>query len=37
MGPLKKKDSTKWEEGGVHCKKYNGHCMKQQVKISKAI
>jgi hypothetical protein len=29
MGPLKKKDSTKVEEGGVHYKKYNGHCMKQ--------
>jgi hypothetical protein len=26
----------KVEEGGVHHKKYEGHCMKQWVKISKA-
>jgi len=30
------KGSMKVENGGVHHKKYNGHCMKQQVKIPKA-
>ncbi len=29
------KDFVKVEDGGVHCKKYDGHCMKQQIKIQK--
>jgi len=38
MGLEKKlRDFMKVEERGVHCKKYNGHCTKQCVKISKAI
>jgi len=32
----KKKGFMKVEEGGVHHKKYEGHCMKQWVKIPKA-
>jgi hypothetical protein len=31
------KDSMKVEEGGVDCKKYEGCCMKQWIKITKAI
>jgi hypothetical protein len=29
------KDSFKVEEGGVHCKKYDGQCTKQWIKIPK--
>jgi hypothetical protein len=32
----KVRDSMKVEDGGVHCKRYNGCCMKQRVKIPKA-
>ncbi len=31
------RDSMKVENGGVHHKKYDGYCMKQRVKIPKAI
>jgi len=31
------KDSMKMKDGGVHCKIYNEHCMKQRVRIPKAI
>jgi len=30
------KNFVKVEDGGVHCKRYDGCCMKQQVKIPKA-
>jgi hypothetical protein len=30
------RDFMKVEDGGVHLKKYDGHCMKQQVRIPKA-
>jgi hypothetical protein len=32
----KKKDFVKVEDGGVYCKRYDGHCMKQ-IKIPKVI
>jgi hypothetical protein len=31
-----KKDFVNVEDGGVHHKKYDGHCIKQWVRISKA-
>jgi len=34
---FKKKDFMKVEDGGMHCKRYDGCCMKQQTKIPKAI
>jgi hypothetical protein len=30
------RDSMKVENGSVHCKRYNGCCMKQRIRISKA-
>ncbi len=33
----KNKNSMKVENGSVHCKIYDGHCTKQQVRIPNAI
>ncbi len=36
-GELKEmRDFMKVEDGGVHRKRYNGHCMKQKIRILKA-
>jgi hypothetical protein len=34
-GVKKKKDFVKVENGSVYCKRYDGHCTKQQVIIPK--